>query len=183
MKIFIALIHYPVYNKEKEIISTQITNLDFHDISRAAKTYGIEKYFIASPFRSQRQLAEKIMKHWTTGYGAEYNEFRKEAFLRTEVVSGLDDITTKIRDDCKACPCLIATSSRDHEGQIGYAEMRRMLSENEKPYLLLFGTGWGLSDELIAQSDYVLEPIKGTGDYNHLSVRSAVSIILDRLLG
>ena len=31
-------------------------------------------------------------------------------------------------------------------------------------------------------SDYVLAPIEGKG-YNHLSVRSAVAIILDRLLG
>jgi hypothetical protein len=33
------------------------------------------------------------------------------------------------------------------------------------------------------QADYILEPIYGPGEYNHLSVRSAVAIILDRLLG
>jgi len=32
-------------------------------------------------------------------------------------------------------------------------------------------------------STYILEPIRGNAKYNHLSVRSAVSIILDRLLG
>ena len=31
--------------------------------------------------------------------------------------------------------------------------------------------------------DYILEPVQAGSDYNHLSVRSAVSIILDRLLG
>ncbi len=32
-------------------------------------------------------------------------------------------------------------------------------------------------------ADFFLEPIKGPSDYNHLSVRSAVAIVLDRLLG
>ena len=31
--------------------------------------------------------------------------------------------------------------------------------------------------------DYILEPVYGPGEYNHLSVRSAVAIILDRLAG
>jgi len=31
--------------------------------------------------------------------------------------------------------------------------------------------------------DMLLEPIEGYTDYNHLSVRSAAAIILDRLLG
>ena len=47
--------------------------------------------------------------------------------------------------------------------------------------LLLFGTGWGLAPEALARMDDVLEPVRGTTDYNHLSVRSAASIILDRL--
>jgi hypothetical protein len=51
--------------------------------------------------------------------------------------------------------------------------------------LLLFGTGWGLTNEMLAECDFVLEPIAGLGknSYNHLSVRSAAAIILDRLLG
>ncbi|MCK4696288.1 MAG: RNA methyltransferase, partial [Candidatus Cloacimonetes bacterium] len=28
---------------------------------------------------------------------------------------------------------------------------------------------------------YILKPIKGVGNYNHLSVRSAAAIVLDRL--
>jgi len=39
-----------------------------------------------------------------------------------------------------------------------------------------------LTKEVKDDSDYVLAPIEGKG-YNHLSVRSAVAIILDRLLG
>jgi len=33
----------------------------------------------------------------------------------------------------------------------------------------------------MAEADAALEPIVGPTEYNHLSVRSAVSIILDRL--
>jgi hypothetical protein len=41
-----------------------------------------------------------------------------------------------------------------------------------------------LSDEVLESCDFLLEPIKGPSadDYRHLSVRSAVSICLDRLL-
>ena len=50
------------------------------------------------------------------------------------------------------------------------------------PYLVLFGTGWGLKEE-IEKADVILHPIEADSDYNHLSVRSAVAIILDRLMG
>jgi hypothetical protein len=58
-----------------------------------------------------------------------------------------------------------------------------MMTAGEQSYLLLFGTGWGMTEELFDSADYVLEPIKGHGEYNHLSVRSAVSIYMDRLFG
>jgi hypothetical protein len=49
--------------------------------------------------------------------------------------------------------------------------------------VLLFGTAWGLADEILEAADHRLAPINGKGAYNHLAVRSAVAIILDRLLG
>ena len=51
--------------------------------------------------------------------------------------------------------------------------------------LLVFGTGWGLAGEVIAGADALLEPVRAreaTG-YNHLSVRAACAILLDRLRG
>ena len=47
----------------------------------------------------------------------------------------------------------------------------------------MLGTGWGLTDEIMSMADVTLEPILGPTDYNHLSVRSAAAIILDRLRG
>ena len=61
--------------------------------------------------------------------------------------------------------------------------LSKQIFEDDKPYLLLFGTGWGLTDEVMAMSDYILEPIRANSKYNHLSVRAAVAIILDRLFG
>ena len=52
----------------------------------------------------------------------------------------------------------------------------------DRPIYLIFGTGWGLTEEMVKSCDYILEPVWGRGDFNHLSVRSAASIILDRLL-
>ena len=54
--------------------------------------------------------------------------------------------------------------------------------KNGKPHVLVLGTAWGLSEDFILTADYVLEPIVGKTDYNHLSVRSAAAIIFDRLL-
>ena len=46
----------------------------------------------------------------------------------------------------------------------------------------MFGTGWGLDQSVFKGVDYVLDPINGIGEYNHLPVRAAIAIILDRLL-
>lgn len=50
------------------------------------------------------------------------------------------------------------------------------------PIFYFFGTGWGLTNEVMDMSTYILEPIRAKCKYNHLSVRAAVAIILDRLL-
>ena len=49
--------------------------------------------------------------------------------------------------------------------------------------VLIFSTAWGLDQAVIDEADYVLAPISGISDYNHLSVRSAAAITLDRLMG
>jgi len=48
-KVYVALIHHPVYNKRKEIVSTCITGFDLHDIARSALTFGVSKYFVVNP--------------------------------------------------------------------------------------------------------------------------------------
>jgi hypothetical protein len=76
----------------------------------------------------------------------------------------------------------IATGASPYPKSIAFGTLRKLLEDRNTPFFLLFGTGWGLTQEVKDSSDYVLAPIEGRG-YNHLSVRSAVAIILDRLLG
>ena len=68
------------------------------------------------------------------------------------------------------------------EKSLAFAESRRRIESGE-PTLLLFGTAHGLAPELTENADYTLPAIVGPTNYNHLSVRAAVAIICDRLLG
>jgi hypothetical protein len=67
-------------------------------------------------------------------------------------------------------------------GSLSFRRLRELLVD-AVPIVLAFGTAWGLSDSFMADADFILDPLIGAGTYNHLSVRSAVSIILDRALG
>jgi hypothetical protein len=69
---YIALLHYPVYNKNKVVVTTAIANMDIHDISRAAKTYGAKRFYIVTPLKAQQLLVGKLLHHWQDGYGAKY---------------------------------------------------------------------------------------------------------------
>lgn len=166
-----------------EVISTSITNLDIHDISRVSRTYGVKQYFLVHPLDAQQNLAKEMLGYWREGYGGEYNPDRKDALEVLEVISDLDAVLARIEELEGTRPRTVATDARIYPQTTGYKELREKIEEGSEPYLVLFGTGWGITSELIGSCDYVLEPIEGGGEYNHLSVRSAVAIILDRLLG
>jgi hypothetical protein len=178
----IALIHYPVLGKNGETISSSVTNLDLHDIARTARTFGVDNYFVVTPIEDQRLLVEEIIQHWQTGHGAKANPARKEAFNLVRVCSTLDEVVERIALKRKQSPALYITSAKKHTRSISYEFARNNISL-ENPSLLLFGTAHGLAQDITEKADYILPPICGRTGYNHLSVRSAVSIILDRLLG
>lgn len=178
----IALIHYPVINKTGETIGSAVTNLDVHDIARAARTFGVDHYYIVTPYTDQQTLVQEILDHWQTGYGATYNPARKSALDRVKIAESLKAVITLITKQRGQKPLTLTTSARIQKNSISYRETRRRIATGE-PILLLFGTAHGLAPELSETADYTLPPIESTTGYNHLSVRSAVSIILDRLLG
>ena len=184
-KLYLGLLHYPVYNKNQEIITSAITNFDIHDISRASKTFGVEKYFIITPENGQKSVMGKIIEHWQKGFGATYNKDRKTALEITSIINTLDDAIETIKNDTGLNPIVTATSAQKDENYTAYTikEMRSLLEEDGDPIFLLFGTGYGMVMKNIPQIKNLLEPIYGTGDYNHLSVRSAVSIYLHSLKG
>ena len=91
----------------------------------------------------------------------------------------VEEITTREAES----PVLIVTdAARKKAPSLTYAQAKAMVRA-DKVILLLFGTAWGLVDEVFEKADYLLDPVEGYTDYNHLSVRSAAAIILDRLAG
>ena len=183
MDFYLALLHYPVYDKGHNIVTTSITNMDIHDIARSARTYGVKRYFVVTPTRTLRLLAEKILDHWEHGYGSTYNETRKDALSLVALADDLDSAIKAIHTETGERPRLVATSARSGLRRVSFATLRQLRETPGPPLLMLLGTGWGLIEEMLDRADYILEPIQGVGDYNHLSVRAAAAILLDRLLG
>jgi len=179
----IVLLHDKMMDKQDKLITSSLTLIDVHDIARSSRTYGATNAFISHPGATIRKMAHALKNHWEDGYGATYNPNRKDAIEIIEIVSDLDEAIKKIDLRTGKLPKLVATSAKDGGKRIGFQEFRKMLEAGSEPYLLMLGTGWGMSDELLNRADYFLEPIKGPTQYNHLSVRSACAIMLDKLLG
>lgn len=199
VKLAVGLLHYPIYDRSKNIVATNVTNLDIHDIARVSKVYGLDSYFIIHPAAEQLMFVERLLDHWKTGDGVKTHSVRAEALgiVRTaESVEqakqlwlkkdGLGNSVEKVE--------IIGTTARNIPGidRVSFKDLRSEFeAENSKPsgnqqirrVLLLFGTGFGMPDEILLACDRLLEPLKGAPpvDYRHLSVRSAVSICLDRL--
>jgi hypothetical protein len=177
-----ALVHYPVVNKDGDVIASAVTNLDLHDMARAARTYGVRGYCVVTPLSDQQVLARRIIGHWTEGEGGRRHPMRREALSLIRVADNLGTAMDAIEKETGHPPKTVATCARRREGMLRYETFKRMIGDGG-PHLLIFGTAWGLAPALLETVDYVLAPIEGPTDYNHLSVRSAASIILDRLMG
>jgi hypothetical protein len=183
VRLYIGLIHYPVYNKNRQKIASAITTFDLHDLSRLARTYGVKRFFVINPLEDQQRLAERVLRHWAIGYGATYNRHRKEAIELISVVPSLEDAAREIMEVEAETPLLIATdATRQVERSLTYREAGNII-HSKRVVLLLFGTAWGLDADLLSKADHILDPVQGRTDYNHLSVRTAAAIILDRLAG
>lgn len=182
--LYLGLIHYPIYNRNKEVVATAITNFDIHDIARAARTYDVSRYFVVHPAEKQQELVQDMLDYWQKGFGSTYNPDRKNALSILNLVDSLEKAKEIIREETGQEPLLVGTDAGEGPKRMSYIQFREAQSlSDSRPVLLLFGTGWGMTEELMDQLDVILEPIRGRGDFNHLSVRAAVAIILDRLLG
>ncbi|MBC2711013.1 MAG: RNA methyltransferase [Desulfosarcina sp.] len=181
-RLYVALVHHPVIDKNGETIASAVTNLDLHDIARVCRTYGVKGYYVITPLKDQIVLANRILDHWMTGVGGTYNPKRRQALELVRVRATFDEMIGEIAEVEGCRPKTVVTTARRNTGSLSYCRLREMLVD-PTPFVLAFGTAWGLSDAFMADADYILDPLAGVGTYNHLSVRSAVSIILDRLLG
>ncbi len=185
--IYVGLLHHSILNKSGQVINTAITNLDIHDISRACRTYGVSGYFLLNPDREQQNIAKRIIDHWQSSAGKSYNQDRAEALSRVQIHSWLQEAMDQIEEKWGCAPFLVMTSARTVEKIkiMRYRELQVRLQQSSQPIVLVFGTGWGIESDLLRKADAVLPPLRPEREteYLHLSVRSAVAITLDRLLG
>lgn len=178
--LYVALIHYPVLNKQQGTIGSAVTNIDLHDIARAGRTFGVRGYYVVTPYEDQQTLTNKIVGHWTEGGGGKRNPDRKNALELIRVVDSFEAVVEDIKQERNQEVITVGTSANAGDHAMSTKDFQRQLDTNAS-HVILFGTAWGLAAELMDACDIQLEPIKGAGGYNHLSVRSAASIYLDRI--
>ncbi len=183
--LYIGLVHGPVRNKKGLEVTTSVTNLDIHDIARSSRTFGFKNYFIITPIQAQHELVGKILGHWDTDAGSEYNPDRSDALSFIKLAHTIEEASAKIFEIEGKKPLIAVTGANflTYDGEPN--ELVRRINVDKVPLFLLFGTGWGLTASIVDQADFRLKPIYGKSKdgYNHLSVRSAVAIYLDRLWG
>jgi hypothetical protein len=181
-RLAVALVHHPVLDGQGVVVTSAVTNLDVHDLSRSARSYGCSDYFVVHPIAAQRELVTRIRDHWIDGSSGRRIPDRREAIGLLRVVESLDHAFEALGG--RSAVEVWTTAARDAGRTITFAEGRQRLAGEGKAVLIVFGTGWGLAPSVIDASDALLEPIRSpASDYNHLSVRSACAIALDRLVG
>lgn len=180
---YCALLHGDVVVDKGRVGNSSVTTLDIHDIARSARTYGFKEYFVVTPLEDQQKIVKSVLGFWDTS-GISYNYNRADAVSHVKLVKDLEAVKAAIKEKEGIEPLVIATSAQVVGGvpSITYFDQQEVWSK-KRPVLLIFGTAKGLSQELMRQCDYILGPVLGFSNFNHLSVRSAAAIIFDRWLG
>lgn len=183
-KHYAVLMHGDILLKDKTVGTSSVTSLDIHDIARSSMTYGIEKYFIVTPLKDQQTIVKTLLDFWNVGHGIEYNIHRHNAIKIVQLKSYLDEVVAEIEKIEGKKPLLIATSAKYYasERYITYFDQSKVW-ESGRPVLFIFGTGHGLADYILDRCDFILEPLYGFSEFNHLSVRSAAAVIFDKWFG
>ena len=187
--LYVALLHHPVRLKNRRTGTTSLTNFDIHDIARISRTYGISGFFLVTPLKDQLRLLATLLSHWTEGPGLLANPDRAEALRLVRPAGSLQDAVHALTEHCGMPPLVVGTSAqpvldkkhRERRPPSTFDEVRGLLAE--RPVLLLLGTGHGIAPEVLEQCHAILPPLRWMDGYNHLPVRAAAAIILDRLLG
>ena len=181
---YVALMHDQVLTgKSLQEGTTSVMSIDIHDIARSSKTYGIKNYFIVTPLIDQQKIIDHFLEFWREE-GETYRQDRHAALGLVSIKNKLKEVIDEIEEKEGKKPLLVATCARAVEkvSMITFHDQSEVW-QHDRPILFLFGTGNGLSEELLRKCDYVLVPLEGLTEFNHLSVRSATAIVLDRWLG
>ncbi len=181
--VYVAVLHYPMLGKDGRIVTTAVANMDVHDIARTCRTYNVKRYYIINNLPMQRQIVIRVLNYWRNGFGREYNPSRAEALSLVKLLPYYEDLLEEITKENEGkAPIKVFTSAKPRQNTVSYERMREIMTNEERPILFLFGTGQGMPQEILQTCEISLNPIRGTSDYNHLSVRAAVAITLDRTI-
>ncbi len=178
----VVLQHSGVYDKKGNIITTSVTTLDLHDIARSCRTYDVMNFYVVHPNPLMHELMGSIVSHWADGAGARINPDRKEAFKVLKPVYTLSEAIEDIKMRTGMEPYLVATTAKVHEDAVSIEELKKKVYK-KYPMCIILGSGWGLSEEILGRADAIVSPIRPNAEYNHLSVRAAAAILLDRFFG
>jgi tRNA (guanine37-N1)-methyltransferase len=180
----LALVHHPVVDRTGAVITTALTNFDIHDLARSSLTYGLAGYHIVTPVTSQRDKALHIARLWIDDAQGEH---RARALQLVRTAASIEAVVAAITTEHGLAPLVVATSARAGSlpgiARSSAAELRAEAATSAAPVLILLGTGWGLAESLVPSVSRMLAPIEGAAAWNHLSVRSAGAVLLDRLFG
>jgi tRNA (guanine37-N1)-methyltransferase len=180
----LALVHHPVLDRTGAVITTALTNFDIHDLARSSLTYGLAGYHIVTPITSQRDKAAHIAKLWIDDAQGEH---RARALALVRTAASIEAVIAELTAAHGLAPVVVATSARPDSfaalPRRSASALRAEATTNPAPLLILLGTGWGLAEALIPSVSRMLAPIEGVSAWNHLSVRSAGAVLLDRLFG
>lgn len=208
--IFVVLLHSPMVDRIGKEVTTAVTNLDIHDIARSCKTYGVKRYFIVNPEPEQERMVKTILDHWKQEVSKVHHPSRAQALELVRFVRTFEEAFNEASLESAQCgeseddksvdqrPYVVMPDARDltkYFSEIwSYEELRRRIEQSEipgdlstsmkRPVMIVFGTGWGIAPVFFEKVDQVLAPLRTKGNrYNHLSVRAAAAIVLDRLFG
>ena len=185
----VVLLHHPVTNRDGAIITTAVTNMDIHDIARSCRTYEVDHYYLVTPIVEQKALVDRILAHWHRPHQKDWHPDRFDALSRVQVKETFHDVKADLIDRYPEAVIEVSMpDARPLPNQLNYAQVREKWKNESKMTvkIIVLGTGYGVDPSFYSEVHTYLGPIYGplgASGYNHLSVRAAAAIILDRLFG
>ncbi len=180
----VALVHHPVILEGHRAGTSSLTNLDIHDIARTCRTYGLANFYVVMPMEDQLNILEGILRHWVQEDPRHSD--RAEALRLVRPVHTIEEAVLHLSQRTGAQARVWASSAQWGGHDCTKAAMHFHAARttlHTQPALLLLGTGHGLAPEALQLCHDFLRPLCFLSDYNHLSVRAAAAIMLDRILG
>ncbi|MGH1348263.1 MAG: RNA methyltransferase [Nannocystales bacterium] len=170
----VALVHHPVLNRHGEEIASVVDEFDVFDGGRLALTYGVPTLYVVNPVPAQRDKAQRVIAHGQS-------DTRDPARGRMDALQWCASLEDAIEDASRPeVPWVVATSAVAREPAASVSGVREAV-RGGRDVLLVIGKAWGLAPQVLERCDAQLAPIDAGTGFNHLSVRSAMAILIDRL--